>query len=127
MSGRLFLCATPIGNLKDITLRALDVLAAVPLIAAEDTRHTRQLLNHFQIKTALTSYHRHNEQSKSEELIAHLKAGRDLALVSDAGLPGISDPGEILVKKAVQEDINLEVIPGAVAFVSGLVISGLPT
>lgn len=127
MSGRLFLCATPIGNLKDITLRALDVLAAVPLIAAEDTRHTRQLLNHFQIKTALTSYHRHNEQSKSEELIAHLKAGRDLALVSDAGLPGISDPGEILVKKAVQEDINIEVIPGAVAFVSGLVISGLPT
>lgn len=126
MSGTLYLCATPIGNLKDITLRALDILGRVQLIAAEDTRHTQKLLNYYQIKTALTSYHQHNEKGKSTELIDYLKSGRDLALVSDAGLPGISDPGEVLVRRALQEEIPVEVIPGASAFPSGLVISGMP-
>ncbi len=127
MAGTLFLCATPIGNLKDISLRALDVLKTVPLIAAEDTRHTKKLLNYFDIKTPLTSYHQHNEKSKSLDLISHLKSGKDLALVSDAGLPGISDPGEILVQRAVEEEITVDVIPGPTAFVSGLVLSGLPS
>lgn len=127
MAGTLFVCATPIGNLKDISLRVLDILAAVPLIAAEDTRHTLKLLNHYNIKTSLTSYHQHNEQSKSVELVNHLKSGKDLALVSDAGLPGISDPGEILVRKALAEKVPVEVVPGPSAFTSGLVISGLPT
>jgi len=127
LTGTLFVCATPIGNLKDITLRALEVLRAVPLIAAEDTRHTLKLLNHFEIKTSLTSYHQHNEQGKSSELLVHLKEGKDLALVSDAGLPGISDPGEILVRKAIAAGIPVEVIPGPSAFTTGLVISGLPT
>ncbi len=126
MSGTLYLCATPIGNLKDISLRALDVLGSVQLIAAEDTRHTKKLLNYFQIKTALTSYHQHNEKGKSGELIDYLKSGRDLALVSDAGLPGISDPGEVLVRRALQEEIPVDVIPGPSAFASGLVISGMP-
>ncbi len=127
MAGTLFLCATPIGNLHDISLRALEVLKTVPLIAAEDTRQTLKLLNHFEIKAKLTSYHKHNEKSKSLELIEYLKQGKDLALVSDAGLPGISDPGEVIVKEALKYGIKLEVIPGASAFVSGLVISGLPT
>lgn len=126
MAGTLYLCATPIGNLKDITLRALEVLTSVPLIAAEDTRHTRKLLNHFAIKTPMTSYHQHNEQSKSEELISHLQSGQDLALVSDAGMPGISDPGEVLVKKAITAGIPIQVIPGPSAFISGLVMTGLP-
>lgn len=127
LAGTLFICATPIGNLRDISLRALDVLAEVPLIAAEDTRHTLKLLNHYKIKCSLTSYHQHNEQSKSDELIAHLLAGKDMALVSDAGMPGISDPGEVLVRKAVENGIPVDVIPGACAFVSGLVISGMST
>ncbi len=126
MSGTLYLCATPIGNLKDITLRALDVLGRVQLIAAEDTRHTQKLLNYYQIKTGLTSYHQHNEKLKSGELIQRLKSGMDVALVSDAGLPGISDPGEVLVRRALQEEIPVEVIPGPSAFTSGLVISGVP-
>jgi 16S rRNA (cytidine1402-2'-O)-methyltransferase len=127
LAGTLFLCATPIGNLRDISLRAIEILKAVPLIAAEDTRQTLKLLNHFEIKTKLTSYHKHNEKSKSVELIEHLKLGKDLALVSDAGLPGISDPGEVIVKEAIRQGIKLDVIPGPTAFVSGLVIAGLPT
>ncbi|HZW83187.1 MAG TPA: 16S rRNA (cytidine(1402)-2'-O)-methyltransferase [Candidatus Deferrimicrobium sp.] len=127
MDGTLFLCATPIGNLRDISIRAVEILKAVPLIAAEDTRQTLKLLNHFEIKTKLTSYHQHNEKSKSVELIEHLKLGKDLALVSDAGLPGISDPGEVIVKEAIKQGIKVDVIPGPTAFVSGLVISGLPT
>ncbi len=120
------MCATPIGNLQDITLRALETLKNVNLIAAEDTRHTHKLLNHFAIKTPLTSYHQHNEKSKAAELIAYLKADNDVALVSDAGMPGISDPGEVLVREAILAGIEVDVIPGPSAFTSGLVLSGLP-
>ena len=127
MAGKLILCATPIGNLQDISLRALETLKQVPLIAAEDTRHTRKLLNHFGIKTSLTSYHQHNERSKAVDLVRHLQSGLDLALVSDAGLPGISDPGEVLVKMALAEGVQVDVIPGPNALISGLVISGLPS
>lgn len=127
MQGTLYLCATPIGNLQDISLRALEILKKAPLIAAEDTRHTIKLLNYFEIKTPLTSYHKHNEKGKAEELITHLKSGKDLVVVSDAGLPGISDPGEILVKRALQEGIPVDVIPGPSALTTGLVLSGLPS
>ena len=124
--GTLYLCATPIGNLDDITLRVLMVLKECDLIAAEDTRHTRKLLSHFDIHTSLTAYHAHNEQQRGSQLVAKLKQGRSVALVSDAGLPGISDPGVELVQLALQHDIPVVPLPGASAGITALVASGLP-
>ena len=126
-SGALYLCATPIGNLGDMTYRAVETLKQASLIAAEDTRHTRKLLSHFDIHVPLTSYHEHNKRSKGPELIAMLQEGRDIALVSDAGLPGISDPGEDLVQLALAAGITVTPIPGASAALTALVASGLPT
>ena len=125
-SGTLYLVATPIGNLKDITLRALEVLGAVDLIAAEDTRNTRKLLSHFNIRTPLISYHDHVEHRKAGHLIEVLKKGENIALVSDSGTPLICDPGFNLVRKVLEEGIELISIPGPSAFVSGLIVSGLP-
>lgn len=113
--GTLYICATPIGNLEDITLRTIRVLKEVDLIAAEDTRHTIRLLNHFEIKNPLTSYHEHNVKEKGGELIAKLKSGMDIALVSDAGMPGISDPGADLVSLAIENGIQVLVLPGPTA------------
>lgn len=127
MPGRLYLCATPIGNLEDITYRAVRVLKEVDLIAAEDTRHTKKLLNHLEIHTPLTSYHEHNKATKGPVLIEKLKEGLNIALVSDAGTPGISDPGEDLVRLAYENNIQVTPIPGASAVISGLIISGLST
>ena len=125
--GTLYMVPTPIGNLKDITLRALDVLKEVDIIAAEDTRQTLKLLNHFDIKKTLISYHKHNEQSKGNEIINMLKEGKNIAVVTDAGTPGISDPGEIVCRKCIEEGINIEVLPGATAFTTALIYSGLDT
>ncbi len=125
--GTLYLCATPIGNLEDITLRAIRILKECDIIAAEDTRHTRKLLAHFDIHTPLTSYHAHNEESKGEQLLAKLKQGQNIAVVSDAGMPGISDPGYELVKSALENGISVVPVPGANAAVTALVASGLPT
>ena len=127
MIGKLFLVATPIGNLEDITIRAIRVLKEVDLIAAEDTRHTLKLLNHFDIKKTLISYYRETEKTKSEILIEKLLEGKNIALVSDAGTPGISDPGEEIVKKAIENNIEIHPIPGACAFVNALICSGLNT
>ena len=121
----LYLVATPIGNLKDISYRALEVLESVDLIAAEDTRNTVKLLNHYNINTPLSSYHEHNKIKRSKELIEKLKGGSSIALVSDAGMPAISDPGEDMVAAAHEEGISVSVVPGACAFVSALAISGL--
>ncbi len=126
-SGVLYLCATPIGNLEDITLRVMRVLKEVDLVTAEDTRHTRKLLTHLDIHTPITSYHQHNEAVKAGKVIAALLAGKNVALVSDAGMPGISDPGTHLVAAAVQAGIKVVPLPGASAVVTGLVASGLPT
>lgn len=125
--GKLYICPTPIGNLEDITLRTLRVLEEVDLIAAEDTRHTIKLLNHYEIKSSLTSYHQHNIKEKGIELIDKLHKGENIALVSDAGMPGISDPGEDLIALAIEEDIEVVVLPGATASITALVASGLPT
>lgn len=127
MTGTLFLCATPIGNLEDITLRVLKLLKTVDYIAAEDTRHTLKLLNHFQITTPLISYHEHNKKSKGPVLIEKLKQGASIALVTDAGMPGISDPGEDLVRLCYENKVPLTVAPGAAAVVTALVLSGLST
>ena len=127
MKGKIYIVATPIGNLDDITLRALKILKEVDLIAAEDTRQTLKLLNHFQISKPLISYHRHNEDIKSNILIEKLKNGENIALVSDAGTPGICDPGEEVIKKAIEENIDVIPIPGACAFVNALIASGLNT
>ncbi|MCX8130778.1 MAG: 16S rRNA (cytidine(1402)-2'-O)-methyltransferase [Clostridia bacterium] len=126
VKGTLYLVATPIGNLEDITLRALRVLKEVDIIAAEDTRQTIKLLNHFEIKKPLVSYYEHNKIEKGNFLIGQLLEGKKIALVSDAGTPGISDPGEDLVKLAIENGIIATMIPGPVAAVTGLVISGLP-
>ena len=127
MNGTLYIVATPIGNLEDITLRALRILKEVDLIAAEDTRQTLKLLNHLEISKPLISYHRHNEEVKSEILIQKLENGENIALVSDAGTPGICDPGEDVIKKAIEEGINVVPIPGACAMVNALIASGIDT
>ena len=127
MIGKLYIVATPIGNLEDITLRALRILKEVDLIAAEDTRQTLKLLNHYEINKPLISYHRHNEDIKSEILIEKLKNGENIALVSDAGTPGICDPGEEVIKKAIEENIEVIPIPGACAMVNALICSGIST
>ena len=127
MSGKLYLVPTPIGNLRDITLRALEVLKDADVIAAEDTRQSLKLLNHFEIKKSLISYHQHNEQGKSENLIERLKQGQKIALITDAGTPGISDPGSVIVSKCIEENIEFEVLPGATAITTALVYSGLST
>ena len=124
--GTLYLVGTPIGNLEDISLRALRILSEVPLIAAEDTRVTQRLLRHYKIKTRLTSYHEHNKLEKTEVLLQHL-AGADLALVSDAGMPGLSDPGYEIVKTAVERGFPIVPIPGPSALLTALVVSGLPS
>lgn len=125
--GTLFVVATPIGNLEDITLRALRVLKEAGLIAAEDTRHTKKLLAHFGIDTPLTSYHEHNEREKAGLITGKLLSGTDVALVSDAGTPGISDPGYRLIKLAIEKGIKVVPVPGASAIVSLVSVSGLPT
>jgi len=125
--GTLLVCPTPIGNLQDITLRVLDTLKKVDLIAAEDTRHSRKLLNHYDISTPLLSYHEHNERKRIGELLDRLKEGKNVALISDAGMPGISDPGHVLIRKCYEEDIKVDVLPGANAALTALVLSGMPT
>jgi 16S rRNA (cytidine1402-2'-O)-methyltransferase len=127
MNGSLYVVSTPIGNLEDISLRAIRILKEVDLIACEDTRNTRKLLSHYQIKKPLTSYHEHNEKEKAEELLGQLRAGTDIALVSDAGTPGISDPGFRLVKIASENGMDVISVPGPSAAVAALSISGLPT
>ncbi len=125
--GTLYIVATPIGNLEDITIRAIETLKKVDLIAAEDTRHTLGLLNHFNISKPLISYHRHNEETRVNELIEKLRNGDNIALVSDAGTPGISDPGEEIIKNCINENIKIIPIPGACAMVNALICSGLDT
>ncbi len=127
MSGTLYLCPTPIGNLGDITIRTLEVLKMVDLIAAEDTRVSQKLLNHFEIKVPLTSYYEHNKREKGSYLIEKLQSGLNIAVITDAGMPGISDPGEDLVRLCIQEGIPVEALPGPCAFATALVASGLPT
>lgn len=126
-NGKLYLVPTPIGNLKDITLRALEVLKEADIIAAEDTRQTLKLLNHFDIKKTLVSYHKYNEQGKSCDIIQKIGEGNVVALVTDAGTPGISDPGAVIVKKCIEQNIPFEVLPGATAITTALVYSGLDT
>ena len=127
MIGNLYIVATPIGNLEDITVRALKILKEVDIIAAEDTRQTLKLLNHYEINKPLISYHRHNEDVKSDILIEKLKNGENIALVSDAGTPGICDPGEEVIKKAIDENIEVIPIPGACAMINALICSGIST
>ena len=125
--GKVYLVSTPIGNLKDITFRAVETLKRVPLIAAEDTRHSKVLLSHYNISTPLISYFEHNKFSRIPKLMDHLKGGNDLAVITDAGTPGISDPAYRLVREAITNSINIESIPGPSAFLAGLSSSGLPT
>ena len=125
--GVLYIVATPIGNLEDITLRAIRILKEVDLIAAEDTRHTLKLLNHLEISKQLISYHRHNEEIRSDLLIKELMEGKNIALVSDAGTPGISDPGEEIIKKCIENNISIIPVPGACAMINALICSGIST
>jgi 16S rRNA (cytidine1402-2'-O)-methyltransferase len=127
LSAGLYLVGTPIGNLEDITLRALRVLKEADLIASEDTRHTQKLLNHYGITTRTTSYHEHNEMTRAADLVVDLEQGARIALVTDAGMPGISDPGFRLISLAIRHHVPVVPIPGASAFLSALVASGLPT
>lgn len=127
MAGVLYIVATPIGNLEDVTLRALRLLKEVDLIAAEDTRHTRKLLDHYGIATPLTSCHEHNEKTKARDLVARLERGENVALVSDAGTPTLSDPGYRLVRQAVEAGVNVVPVPGPSALTAALGASGLPT
>lgn len=127
LASGLYVVATPIGNLEDITLRALRVLREADLIACEDTRHTQKLLNHFEIKTPTQSYHEHNEAARAQELVKKIEDGARIALVSDAGMPGISDPGERVVRTALDRGLKITVIPGPSALISALVASGLPS
>lgn len=125
--GKLYIVATPIGNLEDITLRAIRILKSVDLIAAEDTRHTLKLLNHLEISKPLISNHRHNEEMKTDRLIEKLLEGQDIALVSDAGTPGICDPGEVVIKQCIEKGIDVIPIPGACAMINALIASGIDT
>jgi 16S rRNA (cytidine1402-2'-O)-methyltransferase len=127
MAGKLYIVATPIGNLEDITLRALRVLKEVDIVAAEDTRVTRKLLSHYDVHTPLIAYHQHSKGGRAEEIVGMLSAGKDVALVSDAGTPGISDPGHELIAICVAEGVQLIPVPGAAAIVGALVVSGMPT
>ena len=127
MQGTLYLCATPIGNLEDMTFRAVRILREVDLIAAEDTRNSIKLLNHFDIHTPMTSYHEYNKFEKGRELTARLQEGKNIALITDAGMPGISDPGEELVKMCAEAGITVTALPGACACVTALTLSGLGT
>lgn len=127
MAGKLYLCATPIGNLEDITYRVVRVLQEVDLIAAEDTRNSIKLLNHFEIKTPMTSYHEYNKFEKGEKLVEKLQSGMHIALITDAGTPGISDPGEELVKMCYEAGIEVTSLPGAAACITALTLSGLST
>ena len=127
MAGKLYLCATPIGNLDDITFRVLECLRNADVIAAEDTRHTIKLLNHFDIKTPMTSYHEFNKIDKARILVEDMKAGKNIALVTDAGTPGISDPGEELVKFCYEAGIEVTSLPGPAACITALTMSGLST
>lgn len=127
MAGILYLCATPIGNLEDITFRVIRILKEVDLIAAEDTRHSIKLLNHFEIKTKMTSYHEYNRVEKAKILVKQLLEGKNIALITDAGTPGISDPGEELVRQCHEAGIQVTALPGACALVNALIISGQPT
>ena len=127
MTGTLYLCATPIGNLEDITFRVLRTLKEVDLIAAEDTRNSIKLLNHFEIKTPMTSYHEFNKIEKAYQLVAKLKEGQNIALITDAGTPGISDPGEDIVRICYEEGVPVTSLPGAAACITALTMSGRPT
>lgn len=127
MAGKLYLCATPIGNLEDITFRVLRTLKEVDLIAAEDTRHSIKLLNHFDIKTPMTSYHEYNKVDKARYLVEQLASGVDIALITDAGTPGISDPGEELVRQCYEAGVEVTSLPGPAACITALTISGLST
>ncbi|MBQ4145334.1 MAG: 16S rRNA (cytidine(1402)-2'-O)-methyltransferase [Clostridia bacterium] len=127
MKGKLYLCPTPIGNLGDMTIRALEILKSVDLIAAEDTRVSQKLLNHFDIKVPITSYYEHNKREKGNYLLEKLLDGQTIAVITDAGMPGISDPGEDLVKLCIEAEIPVEALPGPCAFATALVASGLST
>ena len=127
MAGKLYLCATPIGNLEDITYRVLRTLKEVDLIAAEDTRNSIKLLNHFEIKTPMTSYHEYNKIDKAYQLVDKMREGKNIALITDAGTPGISDPGEDLVRICYEEGIEVTSLPGPAACITALTMSGLPT
>lgn len=127
MAGKLYLCATPIGNLEDITYRVLRILREADIIAAEDTRHSIKLLNHFEINTPMTSYHEFNKYDKADTLVEMLKSGKTVALITDAGTPGISDPGEVLVEKCFEEEIAVSSVPGPAACITALTMSGLAT
>ena len=127
MAGTLYLCATPIGNLEDMTFRAVRILKEVDLIAAEDTRNSIRLLNHFEIKTPMTSYHEYNKIDKAYQLVAKMREGKNIALITDAGTPGISDPGEDIVRICYEEGIPVTSLPGAAACITALTMSGLPT
>jgi len=126
-AGKLYICPTPIGNLEDITLRTLRILREVDIIACEDTRHSLRLLNHYEIKKPLTSYHEHNIKEKGPILIQKIKEGNNIALISDAGMPGISDPGQDLIRLAIEEDIDVVGLPGPTASITALVVSGFST
>lgn len=127
MTGTLYLIATPIGNLGDMTFRAVDTLKEMDIIAAEDTRNSIKLLNHFEIKVPMTAYHEFNKYDKADYLISELLSGKNIGLITDAGTPGISDPGEVLVKKCYENGINVTSLPGCCALINALIISGLPT
>lgn len=127
MAGKLYLCATPIGNLGDMTPRVIETLESVDVIAAEDTRNSIKLLNHFNIKTPMTSYHEYNKIEKADTLIAQMQAGKNIALITDAGTPAISDPGEVLVQKCQEAGITVTSLPGPAACITALTLSGLST
>jgi len=124
-TGILFIVPTPIGNLADITFRAIDILKRVSIIGAEDTRNSKKLLNHYNIETPIISYHKFNERKRVEQLLSKLQNGEDIAIISDAGTPGISDPSSIIIKEAIANELKIEVLPGATAFIPALVASGL--
>ena len=125
--GTLYVCATPIGNLGDITIRVLETLKQVDFIAAEDTRHSKKLLAHYGIKTPMISYHQHNEKQRAQEIVDKIRQGKNCALISDAGMPGISDPGQIIIRMCLEQNLKIDVLPGPNAAITALVLSGMPT